>query len=1017
MFNPVNSKVHFPQLEKNILSFWKDRQVFEHSIRQGSPSFILYDGPPTANGRPGIHHVLSRVFKDVIPRYKTMKGFYAPRKAGWDTHGLPVELEIERELNFSSKAQIEEYGVDRFNARCKESVNTYLDEWNSLTERIGFWIDLEDPYVTYHTEYVESVWWIIKQLWERGLIYQGYRVTPHCPRCGTSLSSHEVSLGYQDDTEDPSLYIQFKLHLGKSKDTPFSSTTPTYFLVWTTTPWTLPGNVALAVAPDASYALIQLKDKDQRFILAEPLLSSSIKDEYDIIDTFPGSKLVGLTYEPLYDPFKAKLDVQKFDNSTEGKALLHPYKPKGRTKLTYPVIPGEFVSMEDGTGIVHIAPAFGEADYLVGEDCELHFIQQVDLQGNIIGDYRFSGLFVKNADPIILDELASQGLLYRRETIRHTYPFCWRCESPLLYYAKPTWYAKTTAVKDRLVEANEQIRWYPNHIKHGRFGDWLENNVDWAFSRERYWGTPLNIWQCDLDPAHQECIGSIAELTDKPALEGLTEPMDPHRPFVDHVTFRCSYCNGTMQRLPEVLDAWFDSGAMPVAQWHYPFENQDVFEQRFPADYICEAVDQTRGWFYTLHALSTLLFDGPCFRNVICLGHILDVEGEKMSKAKGNVVDPWQILDNQGADALRWYMFTSTPPGNVRRFSSDQVTEVMRRFFLTLWNTYSFFVMYANIDQFDPSQSHISTYESDLDRWILSELNQLIQKVDTSLEGYDPTGGARYIEEFVDCLSNWYVRRSRRRFWKSENDEDKSAAYSTLYQSLVTIAKLTAPFAPFIAEEMYQNLVRTVYPEAPESVHHCDFPQADPDVIDNSLSDATRLVMKISSLGRSARSKASIKVRQPLDNVIIKTRYATEHKGIQRLAYQIQEELNVKRIEFVEQEEVLNGKEHLSISMEEGYVVALDTRISHELLEEGMSREIVHRLQTMRRNAGFNITDYIITYYDGDDFTSQMIENYSEYIKQETLSIQIVNGIPEDNALTEKQRIGDRQVTLAVKQA
>ena len=1006
-------------MEEEILAFWKGRGIFERSLREeeSSPRFVVYEGPPTANGRPGIHHVLSRVFKDAIPRYKTMKGFYVPRKAGWDTHGLPVELEVEKQLGLTSKAQIEEYGVERFNAQCRESVLRYLEDWNRLTERIGFWVDLDRPYVTFHDTYVESVWWAIRQLWDRGLIYQGYRVTPHCPRCGTSLSSHEVALGYQDDAEDPSIYIKFKVDLKSIKNPLFSAAVPTYLLAWTTTPWTLPGNVALAVSVDSEYALVELPGKKERLILAEPLLRGAMAHDYRIKGTFRGSELVGMKYEPLYNPFKYGVDVQQFSNETEGKARLIPRKLKGREKLTYPVIGGDFVSMEDGTGIVHIAPAFGEVDYQAGEDNNLHFVQQVDLQGNIIGTYDFSGLFVKDADRVILGDLESRGLLYRNETIRHTYPFCWRCEAPLLYYAKRTWYIRTTEVKDRLIAGNEEIQWYPDYIKHGRFGDWLENNVDWAFSRERYWGTPLCIWQCESNSDHQECVGSLADLRDKSGLEGFSEPLDPHRPYVDKVTYQCSECGGVMRRVPEVLDAWFDSGAMPVAQWHYPFDNKDIFKLNFPADYICEAVDQTRGWFYTLHALSILLFDQPCFKNVICLGHILDGQGEKMSKAKGNVVDPWSIVDNQGADSLRWYMFSAAPAGNVRRFSSDQVSEVMRRFFMTMWNTYSFFVTYANIDSYDPRKAEVPSIESELDRWILSELNQLIARVDTALENYNPTDGTRRIEEFVDCLSNWYVRRSRRRFWKTENDTDKLAAYYTLYLCLVTLAKLSAPFAPFTAEAMYQNLVRSIYPDAPESVHHCDFPVSDQVMIDEQLGEATRLAMKVCSMGRAARSKAGIKVRQPLSRVVVRTRLVGEQKGLSLLSAQVLEELNVKAMEFVDKESDLAGCEGYSTIEEEGYIVAIDIGLSVALVDEGTAREVVHRLQMMRRNAGFDIADHIMTYYEGDDSINRVMINFSSYIKQETLSNRLVPGSPVIGAHVEVQRIGGYSVKLAVKQA
>jgi isoleucyl-tRNA synthetase len=1012
MFKPVSSKINFPEVEERILHLWRERNIFERSIqlRSNAPQFTLYEGPPTVNGNPGIHHVLSRVFKDVIPRYKTMKGFYAPRKAGWDTHGLPVELEVEKELGFTNKAQIEQFGVAQFNARCRESVLGYLKEWEDLTERIGFWLDMKHPYITFDNSYIESCWWALKRLWDKGLVYQGYRVTPHCPRCGTSLSSHEVALGYEE-AEDPSVYIKFKVVPWLIPDTTkqkglyeLSRDKETYLLAWTTTPWTLPGNTALAVASDAEYAVVEVGDADNKcyLILASALLERVGLSDCRVLLRLEGRDLAtinGVNYERLYDP-----------RSFSGEH-------KQEQKLTYKVVAADFVSMEEGTGIVHIAPAFGVVDFEIymHPDYDIDLVQYVDLQGKITGNNPFSGLFVKDADPLILDDLKSRGLLYRSETIRHTYPFCWRCEAPLLYYAKPSWYIRTTSEKDSLIKGNEEINWYPEHIKYGRFGDWLENNVDWAFSRERYWGTPLPIWRCERCPDQVECIGSVGELKNKPGLEGLEEPLDLHRPFVDQVTYQCPKCGGRMRRVPEVLDCWFDSGAMPVAQWHYPFENQELFEQSKIADYISEAVDQTRGWFYTLHALSTLLFQRPCFRNVICLGHIVDAEGEKMSKAKGNVVDPWKIINNQGADALRWYMLTSSPPGNVKRFSADQVTEVMRRFLSTLWNTYSFFVIYANIDRFDPTTAKAPQYSSDLDRWIISELNQLILQVSQALDNYDPTGAGRRIEEFVDYLSNWYVRRSRRRFWKSESDADKLAAYFALYQCLVTLSKLLAPFTPFVAEELYQNLVRSVYPEAEESVHFCDFPVADQSKIDNLLATDTQLAIKVCSLGRAARSKAGIKVRQPLAKVVVKTRSRGEREGLERLASQVLEELNVKGMEFVEPEVDLTTKPGYSLATEGGYEVAITTDIPPELREEGIAREIVHRLQTMRRNAGFDIADYIITYYQAETPLQQVMENFAPYIKQETLSEQLLSQVPEEGSYTEKHRFHGHNITLGVR--
>jgi isoleucyl-tRNA synthetase len=1020
MFQPVTSKVNFPQLEEKILGLWKQNHAFERSVeaRQGRARFTLYEGPPTANGSPGIHHVLARVFKDVIPRYKAMKGYYAPRIAGWDTHGLPVELEVEKELGLTSKSQIEEYGIARFNDRCRESVFRYLKEWNELTERIAFWVDLDNAYVTMRNEYIETVWWAIKQMWDKGLVYQGYRVTPHCPRCGTSLSSHEVALGYKDDTEDPSIYIKFKVVPSPISETAkqkriyeIARDKAIYLLAWTTTPWTLPGNTALAVAADAEYSVVEVDN--ECLILASALLEPVGLGDAKVVERLKGSDLAtitGVNYEPLFNPHEYGVERRKSQGNSELQSQ------EVENELTYRVIAGDFVSMEDGTGIVHIAPAYGEIDYQVGESEGLDFVHQVDLQGRIIGNYPFSGKFVKDADKDILADLDSRGLLYRSETIRHTYPFCWRCDSPLLYYAKETWYIRTTAVKDNLLSGNDAINWYPEHIKYGRFGDWLQNNVDWAFSRERYWGTPLPVWRCDNpECGHFECIGGLADLEKKAGFSGFAEPLDLHRPFVDELTFDCPECGGRMGRVPEVIDCWFDSGAMPVAQYHYPFENETMREDgRFPADYICEAVDQTRGWFYSLHAISTLLFNQPCYRNVICLGHILDARGDKMSKAKGNVVEPWAVINKFGADALRWYCLTSSPPGNVRRYSDDTVAEIVRRHLLTLWNVYSFFVTYANIDRFDPSDGEAPQYRSELDRWIVSELNQLIVDVDAALDGYNPTEAGRKIEAFIDGLSNWYVRRSRRRFWKSESDADKLSAYTTLYECLVRLSKLLAPLAPFLAEELYQNLVRSVYADAPDSVHLTDFPVADESKIDKELSDSTRLAMKISSLGRAARSKAGIKVRQPLAVGFVSFSSAREQRSLARVKPQILEELNIKDMQPAHEVGKLESTGYV-ISSEGGYSVAIPTVIPPELEAEGMAREIVHRLQTMRRSAGFDIADYIVTYYQGDDYIRRVVTDFAGYIQQETLSRQLVDGMPKEGVYTESYRLSSHQILLGVK--
>jgi len=1005
MFHPVNSKTSFPQLEEKIFGLWKNKNVFERSVeaRRDGRRFVLYEGPPTANGSPGIHHVLARVFKDVIPRYKTMKGYYAPRIAGWDTHGLPVELEVEKALGLASKRDIEDFGIDKFNARCRESVFSYLKEWEAITERIAFWVDMENAYVTMDNDYIETVWWAIKEMWKKGLIYQGYKVTPHCPRCGTSLSSHEVALGYQDDTEDPSVYIKFKIVKGLPSG--LSKDKPAYFLAWTTTPWTLPGNTALAVAPDAEYSL--LEGEEDCLVLASALVGVVGLEGYKVKEKLTGSQLVGAEYEPLFNPHEFGVERRRFQGSSELQLQ------GADEKLTYRVIATDFVSMEEGTGIVHMAPAYGEVDYDAGIEHNLDFVHTVDLQGNVTGSYPFSGRFVKEADPLVLEELEKKNLLLRQETIRHTYPFCWRCETPLLYYAKQTWYIRTTAIKDDLIVRNDEINWYPEHIKYGRFGDWLQNNVDWAFSRERYWGTPLPVWQCE-SCGNYECVGSVRELEEKPGFSGFKEPLDLHRPFVDEMTFDCSKCKGKMRRVSEVIDCWFDSGAMPIAQHHYPFDNKTLLEDgRFPADYICEAVDQTRGWFYSLHAISTLLFNKRCFNNVICLGHVLDAKGEKMSKARGNVVEPWAVVNNYGADALRWYFLTSTTAGNVYRFDESMVAELSRRFLSTLWNVYSFFVTYANIDRFTPAKE-AKVEPSELDRWITSELNQLIVDVDKGLGGYNPTEAGRRIEGFVDDLSNWYVRRSRRRFWKSESDADKLAAYTTLYECLVTLSKLLAPLTPFLAEEMYQNLVCSVFADAPDSVHLADFPAADEAKIDKRLGDDIRLAMRVSSLGRAARSQAGIKVRQPLAKVVVRLQSGKEEEALKRVAAQVLEELNVKGVESVDREAELD-KPGYGVVSEGGYSVAICTEISPELEAEGVAREIVRRLQTMRRSAGFDIADHINTYYQGEAYIGQVMADFADYIKQETLSSELVEGVPEEGVFTERHKLSGYDIALGVK--
>jgi len=1038
MFHEVNSKINFAKLDEDILHYWKEHNIFNKSVeaRKGAKRYVFYEGPPTANGSPGIHHVLSRLFKDAVCRHKTMKGYYVPRKAGWDTHGLPVELEVESTLGFTSKAQIEEYGIAQFNQKCRESVFKYIKEWEAMTERIGYWLDMENPYITLDNGYIESCWWLLKQLWDKGLVYQGYKVTPHCPRCGTSLSSHEVALGYRDDTVDPSVYIKFKVakslysepgFLDKLRGgygdkvadfakwlLDFVKDKPVYLLAWTTTPWTLPGNTALAVAADAEYVIVEVDN--EYIIMADPLRALVGLGDMPVMEKVSGSDLVDLRYEPLFNPSEfnvpiARMDVLKKSGEPSSDII---WKEGGI--LNYPVIATDFVSLEEGTGIVHIAPAYGEVDYQAGLDNLLDFVHMVNLQGKIIGTYPFAGKFVKDADPLIINDLKSRGLLYRSEKITHTYPFCWRCESPLLYYAKEAWYIKTTAIKDRLIRGNKEINWYPEYIKYGRFGDWLENNVDWAISRERYWGTPLNIWRCE-SCGNLECIGSVEELKAKPKLADEDYPpeafRDLHRPYIDEITFACSGCNGVMRRVPEVIDCWFDSGAMLIAQWHYPFENKEQFEQNFPADFICEAIDQTRGWFYSLHAISTLLFDRPCFKNVVCLGHIVDAHGEKMSKSKGNVVDPWLVVDNYGADVVRWYLLTSAPGENVHRFSTQMVAETMRGDLLTLWNTYSFFVLYANIDHFVLQGTAAGLSPSHLDNWIISELNRLIADMTRALDNYDLTSAARRAGDFVDELSNWYVRRSRRRFWKSEEDVDKLAAYNTLYQCLVTLSKLLAPFVPFTAEEIYRNLVCTADSQAPESVHLTDFPSVNKAKIDDRLNGEVRLAMKITSLGRAARAKAGIKVRQPLAKAIIALAQESERDALQKFAADIMDEVNIKELEFVK-DTLSEDMPYHAVANDGKYWVAIDIRLSPQLKAEGVSREIVRHIQTMRRAAGFDVVDHIVTYYQGKEDIARVLKDFGGYIKQETLSLELTEGLPPEGAYAEKHRISNSDVLLAV---
>jgi len=1059
MFKEVSSKVDFKELEQRVLSFWEQNDTFRKSmrLREGRPRFVFYEGPPTANGLPGIHHVLGRVYKDTIPRFQTMKGKYVLRKGGWDTHGLPVEIAVEKELGFTGRGKqaIEEYGVAEFNAKCKESVFRYVKEWKALSDRIGFWIDMDDPYVTLTTEYIESVWWILKQIWDKGLLFKGFKVVPYCARCGTPLSDHEVAQGYEE-VEDPSVYVKFAL-----RDEP-----GVYFLVWTTTPWTLPGNVALAVHPDVEYVMVQ--QGEDRLILAKALLDQALQGDYQVLRSMTASELVGKHYKPLYT-----------------------FLPVDRDYCY--VISAGFVNTTEGSGMVHIAPAFGGEDLEAGQQHNLPVLQTVGLRGEFIDQVTpWRGLFVKDADPHITRDLQDRGLMYRVTRYKHAYPFCWRCSTPLLYYAKPTWYVGTKQKRDRLIANNKVINWIPEHIRDGRFGNWLENNVDWALGRDRYWGTPLPVWVCEKC-GKAECVGSVDELRKAASASrrvGLgrssfdLSELDLHRPYIDEVTLTCK-CGGTMRRTPEVIDCWFDSGSMPVAQWHYPFENKERFQDQFPADFICEGIDQTRGWFYSLHAISTLLFNQPCFKNCLSFGHVLDADGQKMSKSKGNTVEPQDVIDAYGADPMRWALYTTSPPDYPRRMSLktilEQVAESLRKFSLTLWNTYSFFVTYANIDGFDPRHPAPPVAErAALDRWILSELHSLVRAVDDGMSRYDMTGTARAIQAFVEELSNWYVRRSRRRFWKSEADQDKAAAYATLYECLVTVCKLIAPYQPFTAEELYQNLVRSLDPEAPESVHHSDFPAADLALIDEQLMAETHLVMRVVALGHAARNEAGVKVRQPLAEALVKLRTTAEADGLLRLLDQVRDELNVKNVRvvsdeaemvnytisalpsqvgkkykalfpaikqallqlepaaavaqlrrgqalrlFVQDQEVLLEPQDVQIKAEpragfafaqDGeYMAAVATAISAELRQEGLAREIVRRIQAMRKDAGFRIEDPIVTYYRAGGALESVFLDWGTYIQQETLSTQLAPGAFPPDAFVQEQDIDGQALLLALR--
>ena len=1033
MYKPVDTSLNFVEREKEVLAFWKENEIFEKSVEKnkGGKSFNFYDGPPTANGKPHIGHILTRVMKDIIPRYKTMKGFYVRRKAGWDTHGLPVELEVEKLLGIDGKQEIEKYGIEPFIKKCKESVWKYKHEWEVMSDRIGYWADMKDPYITYDDKYIESVWWALKQMADKGLLYKGYKIVPYCPRCGTALSSHEVAQGYKD-VEEKSIFVKFRV----------KGSADTYFLAWTTTPWTLPSNVALCVNPAEDYA--EIKVGDERYIMADALIGSLFKeDEFEKLSVKKGKDYEYTEYESLFD-----------------------YETGAKEKAYYVTCDG-YVTLTDGTGVVHIAPAFGEDDSNVGKHYGLPFVQMVDGRGRFVdAAYDLKGVFAKDADKLIIERLKEEGKLFKELMFTHSYPFCWRCDTPLLYYARSSWFIKVTAVKEQLLASNASVNWMPPTIGTGRMGNFLENVIDWGISRERYWGTPLPIWVCNkCGKIH--VIGSREELK---KMGGLKEDIELHRPYIDEVRWRCE-CGGEMIRTPEVLDCWFDSGSMPFAQWHYPFENKEIFEETFPADFISEAVDQTRGWFYTLLAVSTTLFGCSPFRNCIVLGHVNDKDGVKMSKHKGNVVDPFSVLDKQGADATRWYFYTSSAPWLPSRFSAENVSESQRKFMGTLWNTYAFFVLYAEIDKFDPSLHKLEDQKlTVMDRWILSGLNTLVKYVDEGLAEYKITETARAIGQFVDDLSNWYVRRCRDRFWGEGMNADKEAAYTTLYTVLSTLTKVIAPYVPFMAENMYRNLVTPFYKDAPESVHLCDFPVADESLIDPVLEEGMKDVLAVVMLGRAARNLAGIKNRQPLRRLI----YNGKKELSATLKALVEDELNVKDVQissdsgkFISYElkpqlktlgpkfGALLGKirqilaEHadeivaavrsagtytteadgrkidlteddllISVKSREGFssesdgetTVALDTTLDDELVFEGAEREIVSKIQTMRKEAGFEVTDHIEVGYRADGVALKVLEKggFAKDVLCDKLSA-VIDGYAKELDIN-----GDK-VTLSVK--
>ena len=1040
MYKKVPTTLNFVEREKETLKFWKDNQIFEKSVqlRKGAPAYTFFDGPPTANGKPHIGHVLTRAMKDIIPRYKTMRGYDVLRKAGWDTHGLPVELEVEKELGLDGKEQIEQYGVIPFIQKCKESVWKYKGEWEVMSDRMGFWADMDNPYITYDNDYIESEWWALKTIYEKGLLYKGHKIVPYCPRCGTALSSHEVAQGYKE-VKETSATVRFRVPDEEN----------TYFLAWTTTPWTLPSNVSLCVNPDVTYAYVRVDGKET-LIMAKDLIETVLEGhETEIVKEVLGKELEYKHYEPLFECTR---------------------KAAGGKDAFY-VMVDDYVTTTDGTGIVHNAPAFGEDDYRVCRRYDLPFVQMVDSKGEMCGGTPWDGVFVKKADPMVLKDLEERGLLFAAPKFEHSYPFCWRCDTPLIYYARSSWFIAMTKVKDRLIDYNRRINWIPETIKEGRMGNFLENVIDWGISRERYWGTPLPVWVCDkCGKIH--VVGSRKELSQ---LTGCDENVELHKPYVDPLTWKCE-CGGTMRREPVVIDCWFDSGSMPFAQWHYPFENKDMFQRRYPANFISEAIDQTRGWFYTLSAIAACLFDSPAFLNCIVLGHVQDKEGRKMSKHIGNVVDPWVLLDNQGADAVRWYFYTSSMPWLPNRFSAEAVSESQRKYMGTFWNTYAFYILYADIDNFDPTRHKLVRDNlTPMDRWILSRLNTLIGHVEAYLDDLKMTEAGREMQDFMDDLSNWYVRRCRERYWGKDMTADKEAAYMTLYTVLKTMALISAPFTPFMSETMYQNMVRTVDKSAPESIHLCDWPHKDESFIDPELEANMAAVLDIVVLGRSARNAANIKNRQPVASMYVQGK-ALPDMYVSIIA----DELNVKEVRFVDDAssfisyrvkpqlktlgprygkllpkinqylagegvgnavvaahnrgenykfdidgtEISLAAEDVLVSTEEnaGFVtvtehdlsVVLDTNLTPELIEEGFVREIVSKVQTMRKEAGFEVTDHIVLSHHGNSLIESIFAKHGAEIAADTLADSIKLG---SAGYVKDWEINGESVTLGVEKS